>query len=360
MIKKLWTSNVLFGTSHVNGLIMVLSLSQILITVCLFGFAAIPSLSLFWWPLCDAFRVFISCCLRMDFLLRELLEGQESYLAILRRILVVLNCTGFILALVAFAYKPMMTGEPVEFFILTISVLCLHVLTSIPTLSYLWKGEDVMRSARPEAEDPLLETTERTHITGDEHVPRESPTESNYVSPFPQTVRFSGEEDLLADISIQGNSPLARIPVPALEPNSRSAIRQQQDHEYDIMIADENRKNEPPTEHVIEPMEVKSATTIEPDAQDPCAVEMRVMTPSGTQVTRRFDRQATLTLVLEWVESTLREMGVSHENGVRLCERFPRKVYGSSDYERTLENLNFWMAGKPAPQRSSVLILELI
>merc|ERR1719184_585049 len=102
MIKKLWTSNVLVGTSHVNGLILGLSMSQILITVSLFGFTPIPSLSLFWWPLCDAFRVFISCSLRMDFLLREQLEGQEFHLAILRRILVVLNSIGFILALCVF------------------------------------------------------------------------------------------------------------------------------------------------------------------------------------------------------------------------------------------------------------------
>jgi len=361
MIKKLWTSNVLVGTSSVNGLIMGLSLIQILTTVSLFGFTPIPSLSLFWWPSCDAFRVFISCCLRMDFLLRELLDGQEFHLTVLRRILVVVNCIGFILALCVFAYKPFMTAEPLEFFILTISVLCFHVLTSIPTLSYLWKGQDIVRSRRPESEDPLLETTERSHITADELVPRESTNESNYISPFPQTVRFTGE-DLLADIPNQDNSAVARISSPALEPepNPRLTLMQQQDNEYEAMLADQIRTNEATTEHVIEPMEVKSAASIEPDAQDPFAVEMRVMTPNGTQVSRRFDRQATLTLILKWVESTLSVMKIPHEKGVRLCERFPRKVYGSSDYERTLENLNFWRAGKPAPQRSSVLILEVI
>jgi len=311
----------------------------------------------------------------MDFLLRELLEGQESRLIVLRRILVVLNCIGVILALCVFAYKPFMTGEPLEFFILTISILCLHVLTSIPTLRYLWKGQDIVRSNRPESEDPLLETTERSHITAEELVPRKSSNESNYISPFPQTVRFSGE-DLLADVPNQENSAAARISSPALapQPNPRLTLMQQQDNEYNAMLADQIRINEATTEHVIEPaatehviepMEVKSTASIEPDAQepdaqDPFAVEMRVMTPNGTQVSRRFDRQATLTLILKWVESTLRVMKVPHEKGVRLCERFPRKVYGSSDYERTLESLNFWRAGKPAPQRSSVLILEVI
>jgi len=341
---------------------MGISMGQILLTVSLCGFSTIPSASLFLWPLGDAFRVFISFCLRMDFLLREQLEGQESHLAVLRRVLVAVNFVGFIFALSALGYKPLMTGKPLEFFILSISVLCLHLLTSIPTISYLWKGQDVMRSIRPESEDPLLAVSERPQLSGDELVlgSNESYNESNYISPFPQNVQFTGE-NLLADIPhLEHTSPIG-TPEPALEPNSRLAIRQQQDLEYDIMLADQKSKNEPPTQHhVIEPVEVKSEAPVEPDAHDTFAVEMRIMTPIGTQVTRRFDRRATLSLVLKWVKSNLRDMNIAHDKGFRLCERFPRKVYSSSDYKRTLESLNFWREGRPAPQRSSILILEVI
>lgn len=363
---------------------MSLTLGQILLTAGVCGYAPIPSVSLFWWPVCDAFRVFISWCLRMDFLLREQLEGQESYLARLRYLLVVLNGTGIILALCVFAYKPFITGEPHQFFILTISVLWLHALTCIPTLRYMWQGQDLIRATRPESEDPLLATNQRVQSPENElvrgsHVTSTEP-ESNYVSPFPQDISLTGQ-DLLTDLPHLEQSPPTRNLQSALEPNSRSAIMKIQDLEYDIMLADQKQKNELPTQHVIEPLEVetvsrkianeaaaqtdfipevKSETTNEPNGEDPLAVEMRVMAPNGTQITRRFDREATLSLVLDWIKSTLHEMDISHDKEIRLCDRFPRKVYGSSDYERTLESLNFWREGKPAPQRSSMLILEFV
>jgi len=367
LLMRLCTSNVIFGTSSVNSSIMTLDLAQILVTVAVCGFSSVPLLPFLWWPLCDASLVFINGCLRMDFLLREQLEGQESYLARLRRGLVVVTSARFILTLCVLAYKPLLTGEPLEFFILVVSVIILNVLTFVPTVSYLLQGEDLMQSRRSEAEDPLLESTARILLAEEDDAvqrSRESSNDSNYISPFPQNIAQELpllSEAFMSDIRNIGNSPLSTgIPEKLPEEKERIEIRQQQDLEYDIMVEEEHQKNEFSNQNVIEPLEVESNHPVEPDRNDPFAVEMRMITPNGTQVTRRFDRKATLSLVLEWAKSRLKEMSILHENGIRLCDRFPRKVYDTSELERTLESLKFWCEEKQAPQRSTVLILEVV
>merc|ERR1719419_106149 len=117
--------------------------------------------------------------------------------------------------------------------------------------------------------------------------------------------------------------------------SARVVLRQQQDLDYDILVA-------------------------EPAQNDKFAVEMRFLAPNGTQVSRRFSRNSTLNIVLSWVQRTLRELSITCEEGFRLCERYPRKVYDQSQYDLTLEALKFWSSGRQTPQRSSVLVLELL
>lgn len=367
LLMRLCTTNVIFGTSLVNSCIMTLDLVQILVTVGVCGFSSVPLLSSLWWPLCDGSLVFINGCLRMDFLLREQLEGQESYLARLRRGLVMVISARFILTLCVWAYNPLVTGKPLEFFILAVNVIILNVLTCVPTVSYLLQGDDLMHSRRSEVEDPLLESNARILLAEDDDAvqrSRESSNDSNYISPFPQNIAQELpllSEAFLSDIRNGGKSALCTgIPQKLPEEKERIDIRDQQDLEYDIMVVEEHQKNEFSNQNVIEPLEVESNHPVEPDRNDLFAVEMRMIAPNGTQVTRRFDRKATLSLVLEWAKSRLKEMSISHENGVRVCDRFPRKVYDTSEHERTLESLKFWCKERQAPQRSSVLILEVV
>jgi len=360
LLIRLFTSNVVLGTSRVNSCIMTLAMVQILVTMCVFGLSSVTLFSVLWWPLCDAFLVLVNGCLRMDFLLREQLEGQESYIARIRKGLVIVVAVRFVVTLCVWAYKPLLTCEPLEFFVLTVSVIIFHACACIPTIRYLYLGEDLMENRRPESQDPLLEPTERAQISEEEDVgPYDSSNDSNYVSPFPQD--FKQDIPLPSENSHNGNTPLSsRILQNALEENERSEIRLQQDLEYDKMISEQNQKIELANQNVIEPVEVKCAPPSEPDSDDPFAVEMRLITPNGTPLTRRFDRKDTFSVVVEWTRGRLREMKIPHENGVRFCERFPRKVYASEEFGRSLESLNFWCEEKPAPQRSSVLILELV
>jgi hypothetical protein len=388
VLKKLWTSDILFGTATVNSWNLTAGLCQVLITVSVCSLA--KPFWLNWWLLCDAIRVFISGCLRMDYLLREQLQGQEVYLARLRRALAVLNMLGMLFGVCVLVYKPLQVGKPLDLFVLTIIVLCLHLVTSLPAVGYLIQGRDIIRNLIHELEGeeedqsraPLLGRGERDE-SKENVISIEEVVTSDYVNPFPQNLprQLSGDPSQCiplpqhdATCPLSGILPVTHIPIESRihkeNPitSARDAIRQQQDLEYDIMITEHRNNNEEKkhectneSEKVLEPVELKRCVVPEePSQNDEYAVEMRFLAPNGTQVARRFSRNSTLNIVISWVRRTLRELSITYEEGFRICERYPRKVYDQSQYHLTLEALKFWSSARPTPQRSSVLILELL
>jgi len=401
ILKQIWTSDVLFGTTVINSWILVLGICQILVTVSFCGFSSEPSVSLFWWPLCDAFRVLVIGCIRMDHLLREQLAGQEPCLRRLRRGLAILNAVGLILAFGSSSYKPMQKGEPLLFFSLTLAALVVHIIATIPAALELLQCQQVVEHQTSIIDEdqvrvPLLgpgETGLRysgqaqvapqnqqrqfsasdnayavklTHKESIFHFPQTiETTPSNYERTLPLSAdsqdQLSKQRCILSDIkgAVEPNVPL-------IDP--RTAIRQQQDFEYDLMIADHHRKVEE-KEHsssFLEPAEVSDLSPLpqlspEPSPTHRCAVEIRVKMPDGTELARRFDRGATLTNILDWTRSRMRELNIKYEQGYRLCERFPRKVYRSNEYGLTLEELKFWRQRRQkTTQRGPLLFLELL
>jgi len=385
LLKKLWTSDILFGTPTVNSWNLTAGLCQVLITVSVCSL--VQPFWLNWWLICDAIRVFIIGCLRMDYLLREQLQGQEVYLARLRRGLAVLNMVGIFFGACVLAYKPLLVGKPLDLFVLTLMVLGLHAGTSLPAVVYLVQGRDIVRNLiddlEGEEEDqsraPLLGRGDRDDSKEVDVAIEEKVVATDYVSPFPQNLprQHSGDAKQClpathhdATCPLSGILPVTHIPIQSrilkenAIANSRASLRQQQDLEYDIMITEhieEKHESNNESERVLEPIELKRCTLpAEPSQNDEYAVEMRFIAPNGTQVARRFSRNSTLNIVLSWVRRTLRELSITCEEGFRLCERYPRKVYDQSQYDLTLEALKFWSSGGQTPQRSSVLILELL
>jgi len=327
----------------------------------------------------------------MDYLLREQLQGQEVCLAQLRRGLAVLNLVGIFFGACVLVYKPLQVGKPLELFVLTLMVLSLHAVTSLQAVVYLIQGRDIVRNLinnlEGEEEDqsraPLLGRGERNENKENNVSNEEIVVTTDYVNPFPQNLprQHSGNANQCVPSTchdstcpLSGILPVTHIPIQSriskekAVAKSRASIRQQQDLEYDIMITEhrnnhEEKKHESSneSERVLEPVELKRCVLpAEPSQNDEYAVEMRFLAPNGTQVARRFSRNSTLNIVLSWVRRTLRELRITSEEGFRLCERYPRKVYDQSQYDLTLEALKFWSSGGQTPQRSSVLILELL